>query len=100
MISVFLYACESWTLDAYLEQRIAAFQMRCLRRLLGIDYRDHVTNVSVREKVTAEIGRHQELLEIVKSRKLHYKKKLPCQRVPSGHCTWWSRQRSTKKEVG
>ena len=70
VISVFLYACESWTLDAYLEQRIAAFEMRCLRRLLGIDYRDHITNVSVREKVTAEIGRHQELLEIVKSRKL------------------------------
>ena len=72
VISVFLYACESWTLDAYLEQRIAAFEMRCLRRLLGIDYRDHVTNVSVREKVTEEIGGHQELLEIVKSRKLKW----------------------------
>ena len=72
VISVFLYACESWTLDAYLEQRIAAFEMRCLRRLLGIDYRDHITNVSVREKVTAEIGRHQELLEIVKARKLKW----------------------------
>ena len=71
-ISVFLYACESWTLDAYLEQRIASFEMRCLRRLLGIDYRDHVTNVSVREQVTAVIGRHQELLEIVKTRKLKW----------------------------
>ena len=47
VISVFLYACESWTLDVYLENRIASFEMRCLRRLLNIDYRDHVTNVSV-----------------------------------------------------
>ena len=46
--------------------------MRCLRRLLNIDYRDHVTNVSVREKVTSEIGPHQELLDIVKSRKLKW----------------------------
>ena len=72
VISVFLYACESWTLDVYLENRIASFEMRCLRRILNIDYRDHVTNVSVREKVTAEIGKHQELLDIVKSRKLKW----------------------------
>ena len=72
VISVFLYACESWTLDVYLESRIASFEMRCLRRLLNIDYRDHVTNVSVREKVTSEIGPHQELLDIVKSRKLKW----------------------------
>ena len=51
---------------------IAAFEMRCLRRLLGIDYRDHITNVSVRERVTAFIGLHQELLEIVKTRKLKW----------------------------
>ena len=25
VISVFLYACESWTLDAYLQQRISSF---------------------------------------------------------------------------
>ena len=72
VISVFLYACESWTLDVYLESRIASFEMRCLRRLLNIDYRDHATNVSVREKVTSEIGPHQELLDIVKSRKLKW----------------------------
>ena len=72
VISIFLYACESWTLDVYLQQRIASFEMRCYRQLLGIDYRDHVTNVSVRNIVTKEIGKHQELLEIVKSRKLKW----------------------------
>merc|ERR1711963_1001374 len=51
VISIFLYACESWTLDAYLQQRIASFEMRCLRQLLGIDYRQHVTNECVRNIV-------------------------------------------------
>ena len=72
VISVFLYASESWTLDAYLQQRISSFEMRCLRKLLSIDYRDHVTNDSVRKRVTSEIGKHQNLLEIVKSRKLKW----------------------------
>ena len=72
VISVFLYVCESWTLDSYLEKRIAAFEMRCLRQLLGISYRQHVTNENVRAMVTAEIGPHQELLQIVKTRKLKW----------------------------
>ena len=72
VISVFLYASESWTLDVYLQQRIQAFEMRCLRKLLGIDYRQHETNENVRKKVTNEIGRHQNLLEIVKCRKLKW----------------------------
>ena len=72
VISIFLYACESWTLDSYLQQRIASFEMRCLRQLLGIDYKQHVTNECVRNIVTSEIGKHQELLEIVKSRKLKW----------------------------
>ena len=44
VISIFLYACESWTLTAELEKRMRAFEMRCCRRLLNISYYDHVTN--------------------------------------------------------
>ena len=58
VISIFLYACESWTLDSYLQQRIASFEMRCYRQLLGIDYRQHISNVSVRKMITSEIGKH------------------------------------------
>ena len=36
VISIFLYACESWTLTAELEKRTQAFEMRCYRRLLNI----------------------------------------------------------------
>ena len=47
VISIFLYACESWTLTAELEKRIQAFEMRCYQRLLNISYKDHVTNQEV-----------------------------------------------------
>ena len=33
VISVFLYACESWTLIVHLEKRTQAFEMRYYRRL-------------------------------------------------------------------
>ena len=56
VISIFLYACESWTLTADLEKRTQAFEMRCYRRLLNISYKDHVTNEEVRRKIQAAIG--------------------------------------------
>ena len=48
VISIFLYACESWTLTAELEKRTQAFEMRCYRRLLNISCKDHFTNEEVR----------------------------------------------------
>ena len=44
---IFLYACESWTLTADTERRIQAKAMRCLRKFLGITYRDHISNKEV-----------------------------------------------------
>ena len=38
VISIFLYACESWTLTAEVERRIRAMEMRCFRKLLGITH--------------------------------------------------------------
>ena len=32
--SIFLYACESWTLTAELQRRIQAMEMRCYRKIL------------------------------------------------------------------
>ena len=69
-ISIFLYACESWTLTAELEKRMQAFEMRCYRRLLNISYKDHVTNEEVCRKIKAAIGDFDELLTLVKKRKL------------------------------
>ena len=70
VISIFLFACESWTLTAELEKRTQAFEMRCYRRLLNISYKDHVTNEEVRRKIQATIGEYDELLTLVKKRML------------------------------
>ena len=58
VISIFLNACESWTLTAELEKRMQAFEMRCYRRLLIISYKDHVTYEEVRRKIQAAIGEY------------------------------------------
>ena len=39
--SIFLYACESWTLTAELQRRKRAMEMRCYRKILRISYKDH-----------------------------------------------------------
>ena len=64
--SIFLYACESWTLTAELQRRIQAMEMRCYRKILHISYKDYVTNEEVRAKIQQAIGPHEDLLTIVK----------------------------------
>ena len=49
--SIFLYACESWTLTAELQRRIQTVEMRCYRKILHISYKDHDTNEEVRAKI-------------------------------------------------
>ena len=44
--------------------------MRCYRRLLNISYKDYVSNEEVRRKIQAAIGEYDELLTLVKKRKL------------------------------
>ena len=70
--SIFLYACESWTLSAELQRRIQAMEMRCYRKILHISYKDHVTNEEVRAKIQHAIGPHEDLLTTVKRRRLQW----------------------------
>ena len=49
--SIFLYACESWTLTAELQRRIQAMEVRCYRKILRISQQDHVTNEEVRAEI-------------------------------------------------
>ena len=68
--SIFLYACESWTLTAELQRRTQAMEMRCYRKILHFSCKDHVTNKEVRTKIQQAIGQHKDLLTMVKRRKL------------------------------
>ena len=62
VLSVFLYACETWTITADIERRIQALEMRCFRKRLGISYRDHITNEDVKARTGNAIGPYENLL--------------------------------------
>ena len=47
-----------------------ATKMGCYRKTLRISYKDHVTNEEVRAKIQQAFGPHEDLLTIVKRRKL------------------------------
>ena len=72
LTSIFLYAYESLTLIAELQRRIQAMEMRCYREILHISYKDHVDNEEVRAKIQQAIRPHEDLLTIVKRRKLQW----------------------------
>ena len=46
--------------------------MRCYRRLLNISYKDHVTNEEVHNRIQNAIRVHDDLLTMVKKRKLRW----------------------------
>ena len=72
--SIFLYACESWTLTTELKRRIQlqAMEMRCYCKILCSSYKDYVTNKEVHAKIQQAIGSNKDLLTIVKRRKLQW----------------------------
>ena len=74
VISIFLNACESWTLTAELGKRMQAFEMRCYRRLLTISYEDHVTYEGSQKDPSSHwrIWRTPGPLKSVKKRKLRW----------------------------
>ena len=46
--------------------------MRCFKKLLGISYRDHITNDAVRDRIRRAIGPYDYILTTVKKRKLKW----------------------------
>ena len=47
-------------------------EMRCYRKILHISYKDHVTKEEVHAEIQQAIGPHDDLLTIVKRRKLQW----------------------------
>ena len=94
--SIFLYACESWTLTEELQRRIQAMEMRCYRKILYISYKDHVTNKEVCAKIQQAIRPHKDLLTIIKRHKLQW-----CgQNHLARHSEREKKTRQTEEEVG
>ena len=70
--SIFLYACESWTLTVELQRRTQAMKMRYYCKILRISYKDHVTNEAVCAKIQQAIRPHEDHLTVVKRQKLNW----------------------------
>ena len=47
VIPTAIYACETWKKTAMIAHRLDVFRRRCLRAILGISWRDHVTNEEI-----------------------------------------------------
>ena len=69
---IFMYACESWTLTAELRKRMQAMDTKCYRKILHVSYKNHVTNDEAHAKIQQAIGPLEDLLTIVKRRKLQW----------------------------
>ena len=76
--SIFLYACESWTLTAALQRRIQAMEIRFYCKILCISYKDHVTNEEVHAKTQQAIRPHEDFLTIVERHKLQWYGHVSC----------------------
>ena len=51
---VFLYGCESWTIQKAEHWRINAFQLWCWRRLLRVPWTERKSNQSILKKISPE----------------------------------------------
>ena len=69
---LFLYASDSWTVTAELQIRIGATEMRCNSKMLRISYKIYVTNERVHGKIHQTIEPREDLLTMVKRRKLQW----------------------------
>ena len=51
---VVMYGCESWTVKKSERQRIEAFQLWCLRRLLRVPWSARISNQSILKEISPE----------------------------------------------
>jgi exonuclease III len=65
VIPTALYGCEAWTMTKADTNRLRAFGMKCLRTVLGITWRDHITNQEITSRTSRAEGY---IVNIVQSR--------------------------------
>ena len=101
-----LWQSMAWSLMGHhAEVQYQAFEMRFYRRLLSISYKDHVTNGELRRKIQAAIGEYDELLTLIKKRKLRWFGHVPrssglAKTIIQGTVKGKKKKRQTEEEVG
>ena len=61
VLSILLYGCKSWIISDGLEKRIDSFATKCYRIILGISYKDHVSNQD--ESRVNKVSLHRTVLQ-------------------------------------
>ena len=97
--SIYLYACESWTLTAEHQRRIQAMEMRCYHKILHISYKDRVINKEVHAKIQQAIRPHEDLLTMVKRRKLQWYGHVLCLSGKPRHSERGKKTKQSEEEV-
>jgi len=83
--AVFQYGVEGWTLKKPDRNRIESIEMWCWRKMLGISWKEHRTNISILE----EIGLERELMGKVARMKYSTSDTLPGEVQEIWHSQSW-----------
>ena len=62
-----LYASETWKISVKIKKKLDAFQQKCLRRILGVTYRDRVTNDEIYRRTAT-----RPFSQIIETRRMKY----------------------------
>ena len=90
-----LYASETWRKPKAIARKVDAFQQRCLRRILGITYRDRVKN----EEIMRRTGQRR-LQDVVAGRRSQFwghVVRMDANRIPRSALGWFSAEGKRKK---
>ena len=103
VLSIVLYARATWTFTAHIERRMQAMEMRCFK-LLGISYRNRITNKEVKPTFENAIGPYDDLRTSVNRRKLKLRARHTItwtgQDCSTGNSTRRETKRQTQKTMG
>ena len=66
VFEVLLYAAETWTTKKDDQRKLLAFEMRCYRHILEINWQDHIAN----NEVGKQVQREWTVMDIIRRRKL------------------------------
>ena len=93
--STLLYGVETWTISKLSQQRLEAFKIRTMRRMLRINWTRRITN----EEVIRIAGTKSSLFETIKMRKLSLLGML-CDMTPCKEIQWREWSRASAEEGG
>jgi len=86
VVSIVTYACETWKMTARIAQKLNVFHQRCLRKILQVTYKDHITNEEILRRTCS-----RKLADIVTERRFRmagHVLRLPSSRPARGAITW------------